>query len=138
LLDPHPRIVKQHAQRGGDFPVVDADVLLGCAEGASPAPYIAEHLPVQVVNEFLAEQVTPAAMGPTLTSKDIVPLSDVQFVAKGDMRWKEGLPLLCRQRRRVIVRLVKNIAHISSHKARGSISSASSSSRGSTSFVLTF
>jgi hypothetical protein len=92
LFDPYPRIVQQDAKGGGNFPIVDADVLLGGAEDAGPTPDVAEHLPVKLPYEFFIEQVSSATVCPVFAPEDILPFGDIQFVAKSDMRGKKSLP----------------------------------------------
>ena len=65
-------IVQQLAQGDWNFPVVYPDVAFGGPELSRPAPDVAEHPPVQVPDEFLAQQIAAAAECPPVGARDVL------------------------------------------------------------------
>ncbi len=60
LLDPRLRVVEQLPQRDGSFIEGNPEIAFARPEVTRPPPYIAEHPPVQVLHEFLAQRITAA------------------------------------------------------------------------------
>jgi hypothetical protein len=65
-LDPRLRIVKQLAQGQGNLMEGNPKIAFARPEPARPPPYIAEHPPVQLLDEFLAQRITTAVERPIL------------------------------------------------------------------------
>src|ERR1035438_7339149 len=133
VFDPCFGVVEQLAQRYWNLQVIDSDVTLAGPEFSGPAPYVAEHLPVQVFDEFLAQQIAAATERPFLGARDVLLLGLIQLAAIGDMRGDQTAYFLRRQRGRGIVRRLEQIAHGASPKtavglSRGQVRQAALSS----------
>jgi hypothetical protein len=77
---------------------------------ARPPPYVAEHPPVQLLDEFLAQRITTAVERPILRARDVLLLRFVQLAAIGDMRGDQ-LAHFLRGQRCGVVRLLEEVAH---------------------------
>ena len=128
-LDPCLGIIDEHAELGGNLPMVEADVDLMRSEPPGPPPHVTEHVPAQASDVAFRQPVAPPPQCPFLAACDVLLLGRVQLFAVGDVSQLESAPLLFAQRRRGVVRLLENVAHRSSHSERGFISSAKASIR---------
>jgi hypothetical protein len=111
VFDPRLGIVQQMAQSYGNLKEGNPDITFGGSELPGPAPYVAEHLPVQVFDEFLGQQIAAAVERPRLRAHDVLLFGFVQLTAIGDMRRNQIAHFLRRQRGGGIVRLFEQIAH---------------------------
>src|SRR5665213_152761 len=91
-----------------------------------PAPHITEHATVQVLDEFLGQQIAASAECPVLRPSDVVLLRLIQLAPEGDMRRDQLTPFLWGEWRG-IVWLIEEIAHRSSQNRRGFVSRTISS-----------
>lgn len=64
VLDPRPGIVKQLAQGHGNLMEHNPEIAFAHPEPTRPPPYVAEHPPVQFLNEFLAQRIATAVERP--------------------------------------------------------------------------
>src|SRR5947208_8987189 len=135
-FDPGSAVVEQSAQLHRYQPVVNPDIPLTGPELACPPPHVAQHLPMQVLDESFAQQIAPPAERPPLRTGDILLLGLVQFGAVGNVSWDEIAHFLRRERRRM-VRLLENLVHGTSHNRLGLVSRRNSSSCASESCALT-
>lgn len=83
---------------------------------------------MKALDAVLGEEISAAAQGPFLAARDILLLGGIEFEAISNVSELEVALLLLGKRRRGLVRLVEDVAHVSSHKARGLISLARASS----------
>src|ERR1700729_3982714 len=71
-LDPGLAVLEQLAEFHRNEPVIHPDIALARSELAGPPPYIPEHPLMQVLDEFLVQQIAPpAAESPVLRAGDI-------------------------------------------------------------------
>ena len=63
----------------------NSKIAFGGAEISRPSPYFIQHVALQVLDEFLGEQVAPAAERPVLRVGDVLLLRLVQLATIGDM-----------------------------------------------------
>src|ERR1035441_7573777 len=70
-FDPRFAVVQQPAQFCRYQPVIDSDISLGGPEPSSPTPHVAEHVPMQALDEFFAQQVAATGERPLLREKFI-------------------------------------------------------------------
>ena len=110
VLDPRPRVVEQLAQGHGNLMERNPEIAFAHPEPSCPPPYVAEHPPVQILDEFLAQRITAAIERPVLRAHDVFLLGFVQFAAIGDMRGDQLAHFLRRQRSG-IVRLFEKVVH---------------------------
>src|SRR5450432_1717946 len=72
LVDPDFHVIEKHAQLYWDLPMVDSDVPWAGSKATRPPPHVAEHVFVQVLNEFLDKYVEPSSpRRPFLAGGDI-------------------------------------------------------------------
>jgi hypothetical protein len=137
LVDPRLGIVEEHAQRRRNLPPIDADVARVGPNTTGPAPYVGEHVAVEIPHETLDEDGPTAAQGPFLAARNVLLLRSIQVGSGADIGQPEVAFLLVAKRRCRIIRLLEDIAHASSQSARGVRSRASASMRASKSLAGT-
>jgi hypothetical protein len=64
IIDPEPGVVQDLVQTRLNERVINAEVRIGCAVLARPAPHFAEHSSVQLSNEGFADRVVPSLERP--------------------------------------------------------------------------
>lgn len=91
VINPRFHVVEKLAQRHRDLVVRDPDVAFADPEVTRPSPHVAEHAAMEVLDEFLAQQIAAARERPVLRAGNVVLLRFVQLAAVRDIRRDEPL-----------------------------------------------
>src|SRR5579863_6908129 len=87
VLDPRLGVVKQMVQGHWNLVERNPEIAFARPELARPPPYVAEHPPVQLLDELLGQRITTSVERPILRARcSLAPLRS----ARGDTRYTRG------------------------------------------------
>ena len=96
VINPEAGVIQDLVQTRLDEHVIDAEVGIGRAVLARPAPHFAEHSSVQLSNEGLADRVVASLERPHAGGQDVRLFKLIQFPAQCDVRRNQVSPLVSR------------------------------------------
>ena len=102
VIDPRPGVVQQLAQRNRNLIMGYPEIARTGPELAGPAPQVAEHIAVQILDKFFTQQIAAAAQRPILAAQDVFLLGLIQVAPKSNVGGDQTACFLQRERRRIL------------------------------------